>query len=77
MEYAFECTYCGHCWEDKVYSSSLAKQYICARCGDKYLKVKSISESKIDYYQGAPPFANRDSQITKKPSDKDEYWGFD
>lgn len=57
MKVSLECTYCGHKWEKTVYNQSSLEGMSCehGNCKHKELKVKDLS-SKIDYYQGSPPF---------------------
>jgi transcription elongation factor Elf1 len=61
------CTYCGKDWERYVYAMSAIENEKCSKCGDRNFTVRDNSKSKIDYYQGSPPF-----EIKK---DKDWTWG--
>lgn len=61
-----ECTYCGQKWEENVYNQSSLHDMKCKYCKDKNLKFKDKDKSKIDYYQGCPPFP-------EKPKDDDRY----
>jgi transcription elongation factor Elf1 len=57
MKVSLECTYCGHKWIETVYNQRSIEDKVCpnGNCRHKELKVKDLS-SKIDYYQGSPPF---------------------
>lgn len=50
------CKYCGKKWERHVYTKSTLSRERCTRCGDRNLTAKDVDNSKIDYYQGSPPF---------------------
>jgi len=50
------CTYCGYMEERVIFSQSQLEGARCGKCGDKNLKFKNPSESKLDTYSGSPPF---------------------
>jgi len=57
--FSFECTYCGKKWEA---APTLAEEIASAKCGackDTNLIIKDLRKSKIDYYQGTPPFPEK------------------
>jgi hypothetical protein len=58
MHIEVECTYCGHKWRDNVLTQSEMVSLRCVngRCFDSNLKVRDLSKTKVDYYQGSPPF---------------------
>lgn len=57
MKVSMECTYCGHQWTETVYNRDSIENKRCTHgnCRHTELKVRDLS-SKIDYYQGSPPF---------------------
>lgn len=57
MRISLECSYCGHIWEETLYSreSLIDKTCMNGDCRHKPLIVKDLT-SKIDYYEGSPPF---------------------
>lgn len=54
------CKYCDYKFEVEYYSIASAQFDRCKKCGDKNLKIEEITKSKIDYYEGCPPFQNDD-----------------
>jgi len=69
MKIELECTYCGKKWEATAYNKQMIEAMSCSKCGDSNLKVrdravskidtyttKETTVSKVDYYQGCPPF---------------------
>lgn len=59
MEVEFECTYCGKVWKSHPRSQVEIEAARCSKCGDTTLKVREASKSKVDYYQGSPPFPEK------------------
>lgn len=58
MYVELECTYCGFKWEESVSTKAEIDEMACihGNCGDTNLKVRDVARTKIDYYQGSPPF---------------------
>jgi hypothetical protein len=61
------CTYCGYTWLRQAYSKDVVNSLVCAKCNDKNIIAKD-AESKIDYYQGCPPFPIK----AKEPDPQDD-----
>jgi transcription elongation factor Elf1 len=72
MKIELECTYCGKKWEATVYNKQMIEAMSCSKCGDSNLKVRDLAVakidtystkenavSKVDYYQGCPPFPEK------------------
>jgi transcription elongation factor Elf1 len=55
----FECTYCGHRWEEEIWNQSRIESTKCSKCGDSKLKAKDAAVAKIDGYKGCPPFPEK------------------
>jgi len=72
MEIAFECTYCGKKWSERFYNQYSAQNQRCSVCNDKNLKYKSVEESKINYYEGSPPFPVKEDTV-KEDEDLDNF----
>lgn len=70
MQLLLTCKYCDHKWEISTYSDSVPEEK-CSRCGDPNIRVTELSKSKIDAYEGCPPFVDRDE---KDPNGG--YYGF-
>jgi hypothetical protein len=76
MQVEIECTYCGHKEQDDVYNQYSLHGRRCKKCKDSNLKFKDLTQTKIDYYQGCPPFPEKKE---KKASSDDQpldpfYW---
>lgn len=56
MKFELTCTYCGHVWNEDVYSEYSLNGKKCVKCQDKKIKVKNLTASKVNYYEGAPEF---------------------
>lgn len=58
MKVSLECTYCGHKWVVEVYNRDSLSNKSCVHgnCRHKKLIAKDLATSKIDYYEGSPPF---------------------
>jgi hypothetical protein len=56
MNFALECTYCGHKWTKALYSKHTVVAEKCPKCRDSKIKVKDLSVAKVDYYEGSPSF---------------------
>lgn len=54
-----ECEYCGNKWEAGAIELADIGRPICLKCGDKNIKLKDASKSKVDYYQGSPAFSKK------------------
>jgi 5-methylcytosine-specific restriction endonuclease McrA len=63
MKLEFECTYCGHKWNKTAYDKQSVEDEKCPKCKDLTLKVRDVQVSKIDYYQGSPPFPAKDTKF--------------
>ena len=59
MKLELECTYCGHRWVKDFYNKHSATHERCPHCKDSNLKARDVKESKVDYYQGCPPFPEK------------------
>lgn len=59
MEIEFECTYCGKKWKSFPRTQSEVEKTLCDKCGDSTLKVRDASKNKVDYYEGCPPFPEK------------------
>lgn len=55
----FICEYCNHSWQTNYKPN---QEVYCSVCKDKNIKVIDLARSKIDYYQGCPPFPDDDSR---------------
>lgn len=62
MRVELECTYCGKKWEKIAYNKQSIESEVCSRCKDTNLKVRDLDTTKVDYYQGCPPFPSKDSK---------------
>lgn len=62
MRVSIECMYCGHKWEKMAYNKQSIEDEKCPKCNDSTLKVKDLEASKIDYYQGSPPFPPKEEK---------------
>lgn len=71
MKIHFECKYCGKQWRDVFYSEASIKNQRCRYCDDKNLKVRDLTDSRIDYYVGCPPFPSE----VEKIEDNYHMWG--
>ena len=60
--FEFTCTYCGEVWGANYGPQELI---FCPKCRDGNVRVRKISEVRVDYYAGSPPF-----------KDDPEEWGF-
>lgn len=70
MKYNIECTYCGKQWIENVYNEFSLVDKKCPVCKDRNIKARRLESSKINYYQGSPPFP-------LKGDTKDEWpWGY-
>lgn len=65
MNIHITCLYCGYNWSEQAFSATAITKK-CLACGDKNLKVKSEEESKIDYYQGSPPFPKKEEEVKER-----------
>ena len=68
IEIQLECTYCGNKWNATAWSKVEIDSMICSKCKDSRLVVRDRT-SKVDYYQGSPPFPE------KKKQDNGWPWG--
>lgn len=59
MKISLECTYCGHKWVVEVYNRDSLNNKTCTHgnCRHRRLIAKDLLTSKIDYYEGSPPFS--------------------
>jgi len=65
-----ECKYCGYSWLRQAYSKDVVNVVICPKCNDKNIVARD-AESKIDYYQGCPPFPTKVKET--EPKDDDDF----
>lgn len=73
MRVSIECKYCGCKWEDNIYNTS-DKTCDNGNCNSKNLIFKEItSNSKIDYYQGAPPFPPKEISLKNEFENRERY----
>ena len=76
MQLRLTCKYCGHCWFD-IANKIDVDNIRCVKCRDKNITVKRLEDVKIDYYQGSPPFANRELEDREEPDMFDQFdWSF-
>lgn len=61
------CKYCNKKWERNVYVRSSISTERCTRCGDRNLTARDLKETKIDYYEGAPPFQKDEPENPPNP----------
>ena len=66
MNFVIICLYCDHKETRQYFSKSMVKGDKCSRCGDKNLKVKEESSTKIDTYIGCPEFPDTESKDDDK-----------
>ena len=57
IKYKFECLYCGKTWENDF----IPMKSSCDKCGDTSIRVTDQNATKIDYYEGSPPFPDKDT----------------
>lgn len=61
MKVAIECMYCGEKWEKTIYNQANLEHERCPICkSTKYLKVKDLKDTKVDYYKDCKPFPKKD-----------------
>lgn len=63
--YKIICEYCNFSWEVNYVTKD---RIFCTVCNDPNLRIIDLASTKIDYYQGCPPFPK------DKPDTTD--WGF-
>lgn len=68
MELEAVCNYCGNEWVIKRAFTANPKDVRCPVCSDKSIKFKKLEDKFIDYYQGCPPFPERN-----EIDNRDEY----
>lgn len=56
MVVEMECTYCGQKWQETTMNPTSLVNTRCSKCGDKTIRMKDVTKTKVDYYQGCPPF---------------------
>lgn len=61
MQYLLTCLYCNNSWRIKVYSN-IKLEGKCSKCHDTNISIKELDKSRIDAYQGCPPFAEKNKQ---------------
>jgi hypothetical protein len=59
LEVLIICQYCGHKTTKVIYNQKSLTDETCDKCDDKNLVVKELSKSKIDFYEGCPPFPEK------------------
>jgi hypothetical protein len=77
MKVHIMCRYCGFKLVKEIYGQSSLENEKCIKCGDRDLDVKEFSKSTVDYYQGCPPFPDKNS-VRKEPEtiSTPNDWGF-
>jgi hypothetical protein len=63
------CQYCGKDWQVSVYSMASIQGERCPTCKDQNIRVRDLSKSDIDYYQGAPAFSEKETKSDNYPWD--------
>lgn len=58
MKVEFECTYCGYRWVEEIWNKDTISSKVCKKgnCRTKNLLARDLQATKVDYYQGSPPF---------------------
>lgn len=56
------CQYCNWKWRLHIYSDSKIENK-CNKCGDTNITVKELNKTRVDAYQGCPPFEEKKQEI--------------
>lgn len=63
MKTELTCNYCNHKWIILAANKNQIEAQYCPKCIDTSITVRDANRSKIDTYEGAPPFEDENKGI--------------